>query len=92
VAADDFHYLGDERHGDLTPAFRRVMQDFAKLPCDILISAHPDHSGGDLKLTQLLEGVTPNPFVDAQACRNYAAKNEVKLDARIAKEKAAATK
>ena len=90
VAADDFHYLGDERHADLTPAFRRVMQDFAKLPCDILISAHPDHSGGDQKLTQLLEGVTPNPFIDAQACRNYAAKNEAKLDARIAKEKAAA--
>ena len=90
VAADDFHYLGDERHADLTPAFRRVMQDFARLPCDILISAHPDHSGGDQKLTQLLEGVTPNPFIDAQACRNYAARNEAKLDARIAKEKAAA--
>ena len=90
VAADDFHYLGDERHADLTPAFRRVMQDFARLPCDILISAHPDHSGGDGKLTQLLEGVTPNPFIDAQACRNYAARNEAKLDARIAKEKAAA--
>ncbi|KAB0330875.1 subclass B3 metallo-beta-lactamase [Janthinobacterium sp. PLB04] len=92
VAADDFHYLGDERHADLTPAFRRVMQDFARLPCDILISAHPDHSGGDQKLTQLLEGVTPNPFIDAQACSRYAAKNEAKLDARIAKEKAAATK
>ncbi|MNK73933.1 Metallo-beta-lactamase L1 precursor [compost metagenome] len=92
VAADDFHYLGDERHADLTPAFRRVMQDFAKLPCDILISAHPDHSGGDRKLTQLLEGVTPNPFIDTQACSSYAAKNEAKLDARIAKEKAAATK
>jgi metallo-beta-lactamase class B len=42
-----------------------------------------------MKLTQLLEGVTPNPFIDAQACRNYAARNEAKLDARIA-EKAAA--
>jgi len=92
VAADDFHYLADERHADLTPAFRRVMQDFARLPCDILISAHPDHSGGDSKLTQLLEGVTPNPFIDTQACSNYAAKNEAKLDARIAKEKADTTK
>ena len=90
VAADDFHYLGDDRHADLTPAFRRVMQDFARLPCDILISAHPDHSGADEKLRRLLEGVTPNPFIDAQACRDYAAKNEAKLDARIAKEKAAA--
>ena len=90
VAADDFHYLGDERHADLTPAFRRVMQDFARLPCDILISAHPDHSGADEKLRRLLEGATPNPFIDAQACRDYAAKNEAKLDARIAKEKAAA--
>ncbi|OFJ48568.1 subclass B3 metallo-beta-lactamase [Janthinobacterium lividum] len=92
VAADDFHYLADERHADLTPAFRRVMQDFARLPCDILISAHPDHSDGERKLTQLLEGITPNPFIDVQACSNYAAKNEAKLDARIAQEKAQATK
>lgn len=87
VAADDFHYLADERHADLTPAFRRVMHDFAKLPCDILISAHPDHSGADRKLAQLVMGASPNPFVDAQACRDYAAKNEAKLDARIAREK-----
>ena len=89
VGADDFHFLADAGHGDLTPAFRRVMQDFARLPCDILISAHPDHSGADRKLTQLLEGVAPNPFIDAQACSKYAAINEAKLDARIAKEKAA---
>jgi len=88
VAADDFHYLGDQRHADLTPEFRRVMQDFARLPCDILISAHPDHSGADQKLAQLVMGMSPNPFVDPQACRNYAAKNEAKLDARIAREKA----
>ena len=87
VAADNFHYLADERHADLTPAFRRVMQDVAKLPCDILISAHPDHSGADRKLAQLVMGASPNPFVDPQACRNYAAKNEAKLDARIAREK-----
>ena len=87
VAADNFHYLADERHADLTPAFRRVMQDLAKLPCDILISAHPDHSGADRKLAQLVMGASPNPFVDPQACRNYAAKNEAKLDARIAREK-----
>ena len=30
--------------------------------------------------------------IDAQACRDYAARNEAKLDARIAKEKAAVTK
>ena len=89
VGADDFHFLADGGHGDLTSAFRRVMQDFARLPCDILISAHPDHSGADRKLTQLLEGVAPNPFIDAQACRDYAARNEAKLDARIAKETAA---
>ena len=87
VAADNFHYLADERHADLTPAFRRVMQDVAKLPCDILISAHPDHSGADRKLAQLVMGASPNPFIDPQACRNYAAKNEAKLDARIAREK-----
>lgn len=91
VGAGHFHFSGDAAHGDMTPAFRRTMQDFARLPCDILISAHPDHSGADEKLRRLLEGVTPNPFIDAQACSQYAVKNEAKLDARIAKEKAAAT-
>ena len=62
VAADHFHYLGDERHADLTPAFRRVMQDVAKLPCDILISAHPDHSGADQKLAQLVMGTHRIPL------------------------------
>ena len=88
VGAGDFHFSGDADHADMTPAFRRTMRDFAKLPCDILISAHPDHSGADEKLRRLLEGATPNPFIDAQACRDYAARNEAKLDARIAKEKA----
>lgn len=90
VAAGHFHFSGGAGHGDMTPAFRRTMQDFARLPCDILISAHPDHSGADDKLKRLLEGAAPNPFIDTQACRDYAAKNEAKLDARIAKEKAAA--
>ena len=90
VGADAFHFIGDAGHGDMTPAFRRTMRDFARLPCDILISAHPDHSGADEKLRRLLEGATPNPFIDAQACRDYAARNEAKLDARIVKEKAGA--
>jgi len=88
VAADDFHYLGDERHADLTPAFRQVMRDFAKLPCDILISAHPDHSGGDRKIAAREAGATPNPFLDPTACRAYAERARGRLQARLDREAA----
>ncbi|MBB5370748.1 MULTISPECIES: subclass B3 metallo-beta-lactamase [unclassified Janthinobacterium] len=90
VAADDFHFLADANHGDLTPDFRRVINKFSSLPCDILITSHPDHSGADQKLVQLLAGAKPNPFIDPQACRKAAATFEARLEKRIAKEKAAA--
>ncbi|WP_242917073.1 subclass B3 metallo-beta-lactamase [Caulobacter sp. CCUG 60055] len=90
VSAEGFHFLADSRHGDLTAAYRRSIRAFAALPCDVLISAHPDHSGVDDKLRRLAESRSPNPFIDPAACRTYADKYEAVLDARIAKERAAA--
>jgi metallo-beta-lactamase class B len=90
VAAPGFHFLADATHGDLTARFRKSIQTVADLPCDILISVHPDASGFDKKLRQFQTHPTSNPFIDAQACRAYAADNQKILDARIAEEKAAA--
>ncbi|MFC4764836.1 subclass B3 metallo-beta-lactamase [Dyella koreensis] len=90
VAADGFHFSGDATHGDITEAYRKGIRGFAKLPCDILISAHPDHSGFDGKLALLQSKTTPNPFIDPNACRAYADKYEKILDARVTKEKPAA--
>lgn len=84
VSADGFRFTGTP----LPDVFRRSGQRLAALPCDILISAHPDNSGGDLKLKALTAGAKSNPFVDPSACRTYATRAGEKLDARLAKEKA----
>jgi len=88
-ASDGFHFLADSTHGDLTPSFRRSIQTVANLPCDILISTHPDASGTDERLAKLAQQREPNPMIDPQACRRFAGKYEKMLDDRIAKEKAA---
>ncbi len=88
-ASDGFHFLADSTHGDLTPSFRKSIQTVADLPCDILISTHPDASGTDERLAKLAKQREPNPMIDPQACRRFAANYEKMLDERIAKEKAA---
>jgi metallo-beta-lactamase class B len=65
--------------------FRTSIAKVANLPCDVLISSHPDNSGADEKLKQLASN--PDAFVGSNACRSFAAKYEQLLDARLAKER-----
>lgn len=92
IAGPGFHYLADDTHADLAERFRSSIRKVAALPCDILITVHPDVSGLEHKLQRAEKKSEPNPFVDAQACRAYAETAEKMLDARIAEEKAAASK
>jgi metallo-beta-lactamase class B len=89
VAAPGFHFLADASHADLTPQFRKSIQSVGALPCDILLTVHPDMAGIPEKLGKLSASAKPNPFVDAQACKAYARDAEANLDARIREEKAA---
>jgi len=68
--------------------FRRSFAAMKTLPCDILISAHPDQSGGGEKAAALRAGDQPNPFVDPGACRAFATQYERLFDKRVADEKA----
>jgi metallo-beta-lactamase class B len=90
VSADGFRFTGTP----LPETFRRSGQRLAALPCDILVSAHPDNSGMAAKLKAREAGASPNPFIDpgAGACRAYAARAASVLDARLAKEKAVAAR
>ena len=87
VSADDYLF-SDPVHAGVVDGFRRSFARMRTLPCDVLISAHPDQSGGDVKAAALRAGATPNPFLDQGACRAYADMSETRLDTRLAKEKA----
>ncbi len=88
VSAPGFHFLADATHPDLTPRFRKSIQSMAALPCDILLTVHPDLADIPAKLQRLRAGAESNTFVDPSACRRYAHEAETLLDARIAEEQA----
>jgi len=68
-------------------AFRHSFDVVRKLPCDVLLTAHPDQSGGDVKYAQIQRRPLPNPYIDLGACRAYADKHAALLTARLAREK-----
>jgi metallo-beta-lactamase class B len=90
VAADGCRF-SDPAGAATVSNFRRTFDIVRSLPCDVLISAHPDQSGGDAKLAQYRRHPSPNPFIDAGACRAYADKFGGLLDKRLADERATKT-
>ncbi|MGH7019056.1 MAG: subclass B3 metallo-beta-lactamase, partial [Brevundimonas sp.] len=83
VANGAFTYTA---HPDVTATLRASIDRIEALPCDLLISAHPDNSGGDVKIAALQAGAVPNPFLDPSACRAYAERARGRLQARLDRE------
>jgi metallo-beta-lactamase class B len=88
VAANGYRF-SDPAAAATVASFRRTFGVVRGLPCDVLISAHPDQSGGDAKLARYRRQPSPNPFVDAGACRAYADKFSGLLEKKLADERAA---
>ena len=87
ISADGYLFT-DLAHRSELDGFRHSFAAMKALPCDVLISAHPDQSGGDEKAAKLRAGAGPNPFVDPGACRAFAGDYEKRFDRRVADEKA----
>lgn len=87
VSSDGYRF-SDPRNAPVVASFHRSFEVVRGLKCDVLISAHPDQSGGDERLARARRGEKPNPFVDPGACRAYADRHAARLDARLAKERA----
>jgi len=86
ISADGYLFTAPGHRSEFE-SFRHSFATMKALPCDVLISAHPDQSGGDEKAARLRAGAEPNPFVDPNACRAFAADFEKRFDQRIADEK-----
>jgi metallo-beta-lactamase class B len=93
VYADSLTALGSSGfrysdHPERVKAFRRSIAAVAALPCDILLTPHPDASGFWRKVARRTSDADSAPFIDATACRVYAADAGKNLDARLAGEQA----
>lgn len=97
VYADSLTALGSpgfryRDHPERVEAFRRSIATVAALPCDILLTPHPDASDFWQKVARRSSATDSAPLVNAGACRAYAATAAARLDATLAEEKARAGK
>ena len=86
LSDDDYHY-SDPAHPERVADFRRGLAEIAKLPCDVLVTPHPEASGLDARVARRAAGEV-DALIDRGACRRYAETAEKRLDARIAAERA----
>ncbi|MEO9132661.1 MAG: hypothetical protein ABI240_15840 [Sphingomonas sp.] len=85
VSADGYRFSA-LTNASTRAAFAQTFAVLGHLPCDILLTAHPDQSGGDIKFGRLQRHPLPNPFIEPGACCAYADKFAGRLAARIARE------
>ena len=76
------------KYGKRLEVFRASIERVAALPCDIVLSPHPQFTQVDQKLKRraALKPGDPDPFIDPNGCRAYAADGMKRLDARILEE------
>jgi len=86
VSLPGFRFTGDPTHPSRIESFRQSIAKVAALPCDILLTVHPEFASMSKKLTLRAEQPETNPFINATACRVYAATASKSLDRRITEE------
>jgi len=73
-------------HPTVLGQFEHSFGVMARLPCDILVTAHPELSGLWTRLDKRMHG-DADAMIDASACRNYATNARADLARRLAGEK-----
>jgi metallo-beta-lactamase class B len=76
------------KYGKRLDSFQKSIEKVAALPCDIILSPHPQFTQVDQKLKRRAEmkGSAPDPFIDPNGCKAYAAAGMKQLEARRAQE------
>jgi metallo-beta-lactamase class B len=76
------------KYGPRLDSFMQSIEKVAALPCDIVLSPHPEFTQVDDKLKRRAEmkGSGADPFIDPNGCKAYAAAGMKRLEARRAQE------
>lgn len=86
ISAPGYRFGDEAAHPGYLADFRRTLEKVAALPCDVLVTPHPAASG----LWSRLGPGADRPLAHEGACRDYATQGRTRLDARLAREAAAA--
>ena len=88
VVSGNFRYGDAARHPTTAQVLRRSIVVVRRLPCDILLSTHPDASDTLDKAVANAKDPKTNAFIDRKACTAYANDYDRMLDERLKKEAA----
>jgi metallo-beta-lactamase class B len=83
-----YRFSDDAAHPHRVEDIRHGLATLSALPCDILITPHPDAIDLLERAAARDQGKQPDPLIDPHACAAYAAAGTAKLDARLAEERA----
>ena len=86
VSDEGFRFSGDGTRPSIVETFRGSFDVVEALPCDVLLVPHPFVMGMDETRARQLKDPAVNPFIDAGACRAFAATQRKAFEARIAGE------
>jgi len=86
VSAPGFRFSNNRENPRAVEDFEKSSAFFEAVPCDVLITAHPEASNLWERIALREKGVKPDPMVDSGACRTLAAGGREKLRQRLANE------
>lgn len=86
VSSDDFRYSADARYPRAAADLRASIARMRELPCDILVSAHPEGSDFWGRVDRRNAGEA-DALIAPDACRRYADGAQQRFEVRLEKEK-----
>ena len=86
VSADNFRFSSNTTYPHVIQDFEKSFATLSALPCDILLTPHPEASDLWGRLARRDKGGDPNAFVDPTACRRLADASRANLEKRVASE------
>ena len=86
ISAPGFRFSDSREYPHAVEDFRKSFAFFDTVPCDVLITAHPEVSGLWDRLKLRKKGEKLDPLVDSGACRKLAESGREKLRQRLAEE------
>ena len=79
----------DPAHPERVAGFRKTFDIVAALPCDVLITTHPDVSAFIDRAAAHRAGRQPDPLIDRNACKALAQASVVKFEKKLKEEQSA---
>jgi metallo-beta-lactamase class B len=88
ISAPGFHFSSNAAYPNARQDFEKSFATVAALPCDILLTPHPDVSDLWSRLERRDKGGEPDALIDTMACKRLANLSRANFDKRLAQEAA----